>query len=148
VIVAAAPAVLLRLNVAEDAPEAEAVTEYDPAMVFAVKLVAVAMPPAFVVSVSVAVLFTNVPLAPVDGAVNVTVTFPIGDPLFVTVTVNGWNDRPTCSLCGVEVVEAVITSPEDPDELPPPHPDSRPKFAKTTTTIHTTPRNPGPFNLA
>src|SRR5262249_46462927 len=58
--------------VGEPTPAADAVTEYVPAVPFAMKTAAVATPDAFVVAV-----FTppaNVPLAPLPGAAKVTVT--------------------------------------------------------------------------
>lgn len=55
-----------------ETPEADAVTVYGPTVVLAVKVGAVAMPCAFVMAVFV--IPANVPLAPIAGAVNVTVT--------------------------------------------------------------------------
>jgi hypothetical protein len=74
----APPAVFVRLYVAVPVPGAVAVTLYGPAIAFAVKTAAVAIPLAFVVAV-----FTppaNVPLAPDPGAVNVTTTPLTGLP--------------------------------------------------------------------
>lgn len=68
------------------------------------------MPLEFVVSVSVAAAgdVANVPLAPEEGAVNVTVTPLIGDPLDVTVAcnavANGW---PIAALWGDPAVAAM-----------------------------------------
>jgi hypothetical protein len=62
-------------------PATEAITTYEPAIPFAVK-VTEAMPIEFVVVPPV-----KVPLGPVDaGAVKVTTTPLVGDPLVVTVT--------------------------------------------------------------
>src|ERR1700757_1491463 len=52
-------------------------------------MVDVAIPLELVVSVSVTVEFRNVPLAPVEGAVNVTINPLSGVPPWVTVTING-----------------------------------------------------------
>jgi hypothetical protein len=71
--VAADPAVLVRLNVVGVAGLQEADTVYVPALLLAVKVDAVATPVAIVAAVVVTVLLANRPLAPVDGAVNVTV---------------------------------------------------------------------------
>jgi hypothetical protein len=65
-----------------------------------VNSVEVAAPLALVVSVSVAVPFANVPLAPVAGAVKVTVTPLVGVPFVVTVATNGAaNAVLTVALC-------------------------------------------------
>jgi hypothetical protein len=70
------------------------------------------MPLAFVASVSVAPAgdVANVPLAPEEGAVNVTDTPLAGDPFVVTVTCNavpkGW---PIAALCAVPAVAAMET---------------------------------------
>jgi hypothetical protein len=69
-----APVMFVKLKLAGVAtPVTEAVTAYPPAVPLAVNAADVAMPFASVVSVSVAVPFANVPLAPDNGAVNVTV---------------------------------------------------------------------------
>lgn len=76
----------------------------------AVKICEVATPLPFVVSVSVAAAgdVANVPLAPEEGAVNVTDTPLAGDPLDVTVACNcvpkGW---PIAALCAVPAVAAI-----------------------------------------
>ena len=68
------------------------------------------MPFAFVASVSVAAAgdVANVPLAPEEGAVNVTDTPLAGDPLDVTVACNcvpnGW---PIAALCELPAVAAM-----------------------------------------
>jgi hypothetical protein len=71
-----------------------------------------------VVSVSVAVEFdANVPLAPTDGAVNVTATLSTGDPPGDnTVACSAANDVPIGTLCGVPPV-AVIVSAHGPDDV-------------------------------
>ena len=67
---AGAPARFVRLKLAVKAP-AVAVTVYGPpGVLFAVNVVAVAMPFTSVVTVTVFVLFANFPLAPEAGAVN------------------------------------------------------------------------------
>ena len=89
--VAGAPAALVKLKFAgADTPAAVAVTVSAPDVPLAVKVVEVAKPLALVVSVSVAVPFANVPLAPVAGAVNVT-TAPLTGflPLSTTVATSG-----------------------------------------------------------
>ena len=78
----------------------------------AVKICEVAKPLALVTSVSVAAAgdVAKVPLAPEDGAVNVTDTPLAGDPLDVTVTCNGVpNAWPICALCEVPAVAAMET---------------------------------------
>lgn len=82
VIDAAAPAALVRLKFAVD-PEIDARTVYAPAIPLAVKTAEVATPLALVVAVLTPP--ANVPLAPVDGAVKVTITPLVGDPPVVTV---------------------------------------------------------------
>ncbi len=69
-----------------------------------------ATPDAFVVTVIVAVLLLNVPEAPDDGAVNVTLT-PCTGLAFesFTVTASGFvNAAPALALCGVVPAFAVI----------------------------------------
>src|SRR5215472_15625966 len=67
------PAVLVRKNEAGVVtPDTEAVTVKDPALLLAVKVDAVATPLELVVAVVVAVPLVNVPLAPLPGAVKVT----------------------------------------------------------------------------
>jgi hypothetical protein len=69
-----APVMFVKLKLAGVAtPVTEAVTAYPPVVPLAVNTAEVAMPFASVVSVSVAVPFANVPLAPDVGAVNDTV---------------------------------------------------------------------------
>ena len=70
---AAVPAVFVRLNVV-DRLAVDAVTVYEPAFELAVKAGAVATPDALVVAVAEVADPGNVPLAPLAGAVNVTVT--------------------------------------------------------------------------
>ncbi len=87
--------------------------------------VAEALPFASVVAVVVFVAFAKVPLAPVAGAVNVTVT-PLtgdgtGDPLCVTVAISGANAVPTVAVCGVPLVAAIdSTGVVELDPLPQP----------------------------
>jgi hypothetical protein len=89
-------------------------------VLFAVNVFEVATPFEFVVSVSVApgVEVANVPLAPEDGAVNVTETPLAGDPFEVTVALNGdTKAEPTAALCGVPpvaVIAMVAVVPEPP----------------------------------
>src|SRR5438105_8981407 len=92
---------------------AEAVTLYAPAVVFAVKTAEVATPEALVM----AVLFTpspaKVPLAPLEGAMNVTVTPPTGFPLesFTIATRVAANAVFTTVLCGVPPVAVMVPTP-------------------------------------
>jgi hypothetical protein len=86
-----------------------AVTVYGPAVPLAVKVLAVATPELFVVAVVVAVPFANVPLAPVLGAVNTTLTpdsrFP---PLSFTVAASSVpNAVLIVALCGVPAVAVI-----------------------------------------
>ena len=88
-------------------PETDAVTVYAPAVPLAVNTADVATPLAFVSAV-----FTppaNVPLAPVPGAVNVTVTPDIGFPLpsFTVATNGAANAVFTVVLCGVPLVAVI-----------------------------------------
>jgi len=77
---------LVRLKLAGVAtPATVAVTVKPPATAFAVNAGAVAIPLAFVTAVAVADP-TNVPLAPLPGAVNVTVT-PLNGLLLASFTV-------------------------------------------------------------
>jgi hypothetical protein len=111
VIEAGAPTVFVRLKLAVvDTPVADAVTVYGPPTVaFAVNVVEVATPLALVVAVVVFVPFAKVPLAPVMGAVNVTVTPLTGvEPLSRTVATSGAaNAVLTAALCGVPLVAAI-----------------------------------------
>ncbi len=71
----------------------------------------VATPLALVISVSVAVPFANVPLAPEPGAVNVTETLAVGDPPVVTVATSGAaNAVPTVALCPPPLVAPIATT--------------------------------------
>src|SRR5205085_9291311 len=106
---AADPARFVREKFAGEAtPETEAVTVETPAVVFAVKTAAVATPDAFVV-----VVLTppeNIPLAPLVGAVNVTVT-PLTGLLKESLTVAcNWvvNAVLTVALCGVPAVAVML----------------------------------------
>lgn len=81
----------------------------------------VATPLELVVSVSVLVpLVVNMPLAPDEGAVNVTVAPLTGEPPCVTVATSGAvNATPTAALCGVPLVAAIVSAAGvDFDELP------------------------------
>jgi len=81
-------------------PLTEALTIYAPAVVFAVKAGALATPLAFVVAWAVVTLPGKVPLAPLVGAVNVTVALFIGfPPLSFTVACSSvWKAFPTVAL--------------------------------------------------
>lgn len=94
----------------EATPETDAVTVYEPAVLFAVKDVEVATPAAFVSAV-----FTppaNVPLAPMPGAVKVTVT-PLTRLLRESFTV-AWsgaaNAELTATLCGVPEAAVILAA--------------------------------------
>jgi hypothetical protein len=84
-------------------PATDAFTVYAPAIVFAVKAVAFATPLALVVAVTTVpplVPPANVPLAPVEGAVNVTVAPLIGlPPLSFTVACRVANAALMATLC-------------------------------------------------
>jgi hypothetical protein len=79
-------------------------------MVFAVN-VGEALPFASVVTVAVFVPPENVPLAPVPGAVNVTVTPLVGDPFVFTVATSGFaNAVLTVALCPDPLVAVIVTT--------------------------------------
>ena len=101
-----------------DEPDAVAVTEYAPAVPFAVKVEVVASPLESEVSVSVVFPFENVPLAPLAGAVKVTDTPFVGDPPRVTTATSGLNAFPTWTLCG-PVFELTASGPLFPEPFPP-----------------------------
>jgi hypothetical protein len=87
------PAAFVRLKLAgEEAPPTAAVTVSAPAIEFEVNIAEVAMPLAPVVAVVEFVpVSANIPLAPEDGAVNVTIALPTGFcPTSTTVTTKGW----------------------------------------------------------
>jgi len=101
-------------------PGADALTEYAPAFVFAVKAVEVATPLEFVASVSEAMPLAKVPLAPDPGAVNVTITPLVGVPPVVTVATSvAANAAPTVALWEDPLVAAISTAllPEPPPQL-------------------------------
>src|SRR5580704_253197 len=76
---------------------------------FAVNVVELATPLAFVVSVSVLVPLANVPLAPVAGAVKVTVAPLIGFWPLSTVAARGAaNAVPTAALCWEAVTGVTV----------------------------------------
>jgi hypothetical protein len=76
-----------------------------------VNVVDVATPTELVVSVSVAVPFSKVPLAPLDGAVKVTETPPVGVPPVVTVATSGAaNTVLTAAVCGVPLVAVMVST--------------------------------------
>jgi len=94
-------------------PGTVAVTQYGPAEIeFAVKVEERATPLELVMSVSDAVPFANVPLAPVVGAVNVTDTPLTGfESPSTTVAASGAvNTEPTVAACGVPPVAAIIAA--------------------------------------
>src|SRR6267143_1330194 len=94
------PFVLVRLKfaVGKPAPRLARTLYGPPAVPLAVNAGAVATPLAFVVAVAVVTLPGNAPLAPLDGAVKVTVTPVIGLPDSVTVA---WSRAPKAVLIGV-----------------------------------------------
>jgi hypothetical protein len=86
-----------------------AVTVYAPVMPLAVNVGAVATPEVFVTAVAVLVfVVANVPLAPVAGAVNVTVAPLTRLPSIATVAVNAVNAVPVLTDCGVPAVAATV----------------------------------------
>ena len=111
VIVAGAPARLVNEKFAEVAPVALATTLYGPpAVAFAVNVVEVATPLVFVVAIVDAVPFANVPLAPLAGAVKVTVTPLTG--LFRESLNVAWRGVANAvlmpALCGVPPVAVML----------------------------------------
>lgn len=80
-----------------------------PLVAFAVN-VTEATPLALVVAVVEAVPPENVPLAPVPGAVNVTVAPLVGDPFVITVATSGFaNAVLTVALCPDPLVAVMVT---------------------------------------
>jgi hypothetical protein len=111
VIVAAVPAVLVSWKFAGvPTPGADAVTLYGPATLFAVKMPADAVPVESVTAVAVVNPLTNIPLAPLAGAVNVTVTFGTGfpSPSFTSACNAVAKLVNTTVVCGVVPVEGAI----------------------------------------
>jgi hypothetical protein len=107
---AAGPARFVRLKVAGIVtPAAVALTEYGPPTVLlAVKVGAVAMPDALVETVAVFNPPVKVPLAPEEGAVNVTLTFGTGLPLeSLTVAVSAAKALVIATAWGVPLVAAM-----------------------------------------
>jgi hypothetical protein len=95
----AAPAVFFKKKSATVAtPVTDAVTVKVPANVFAVNAGAVIVPVASVAPVNVIPPPANVPLAPVAGAANITVTFGTG--LLLTSNTVAWNCVPYCVVMG------------------------------------------------
>ena len=110
-IVSVAAVVLVRLKLAGvDTPATEAVTVYVPVVPLAVNTGDVATPLELVVAVAVLLPPAKVPLAPVAGAVKVTTTPLVGDPLVATVAANGdVNAVLTAALCGVPLVAVIVS---------------------------------------
>ncbi len=94
-------------------PDVLATTLYGPpAVELAVNADDTATPEAFVVAVVTVELLANSPLAPEPGAVNVTVTLGVGDPLAsLTVAVRG-KEKAVLILvvCGVPVVTVIVAA--------------------------------------
>ena len=111
-----APVMFVKLKLAGVAtPATEAVTAYPPAVPLAVNGAEVAMPFASVVSVSVAVPFANVPLAPEDGAVNVTVA-PLTGYWLLSTTVATSGARNAVSMvasCRDPLVAIIVAAAPD-----------------------------------
>jgi len=109
VILAAAPVrFVIEKFAGEATPETVAVTVYEPAAPLAVKTAAVATPDAFVVAVFAPP--ANVPLGPLPGAANVTVTPLTGLlPESVTVTCN-WTAKALLivAFCGVPALSTML----------------------------------------
>jgi hypothetical protein len=104
---AAAPLLFVSANVAAVAtPGADAVTLYEPTIAFAVKTFEVATPDALVTAVAPPV---KVPLAPLAGAVNVTVTPLTGFPplSFTVATSFAGKAVLIAAVCGVPPVAAI-----------------------------------------
>lgn len=105
--------VFVKLKLADGVtPVTPAVTANAPVVVFAVKVGAVATPLAFVLAVTVVNPPVNVPPAPLEGAVNVTVTFASRlPPASFTVAVSAVaNAAPIAALWGVPVVAAMLAA--------------------------------------
>ena len=83
----------------------------------AVNVGAVATPCMFVTTVDVDTPPANIPLAPVLGAANVTMTPFTGLPPLVTVAISGANAEPVVTLCGVPLVAAIDGAPP-PQKIP------------------------------
>jgi hypothetical protein len=90
-------------------PGTEASTSYVPVELLAVKMGEVATPEALVIATAVLAPPANVPLAPPDGAVKVTVTPPNTlFPLSRTVAISGdANAAPRAADCGVPLVAMI-----------------------------------------
>jgi hypothetical protein len=97
-----------------ETPVTEALTVYAPAVVFAVKAGALAMPLAFVFTTIVVPPFVpsrNVPLAPLEGAVNVTVALFTGlPPLSFTVACKVAKAAPMVTLCVAPPVAVIVAA--------------------------------------
>jgi hypothetical protein len=107
---AAAPAMLVKLKLAGVAtPATAAVMVYGPAALFAVKAGAVAIPLLSLTAVAVSNP-PNVPEAPIEGTVKVTVTpFTGALPASLTVACKGVaNAVPMVALCGVPEVAVTL----------------------------------------
>jgi hypothetical protein len=109
---AGGPAKFVRMKLADDvAPGTVPPTSAEPATVFAVKTDEVATPLESVVSVSVEVpVVAKVPLAPDNGAENVTVAPLTGFEPAITVTCRFAYAVPTTALCGVPAVAVIVVS--------------------------------------
>jgi hypothetical protein len=106
---AGAPVVFVRLKFAgRITPGTEAVTTYAPEVPFAMNAGDVAIPFKSVVAVAVLEeVLENVPLGPMDGAVNVTTTPLVGAPFVVTVATRAAPNAALMAwLCGVPLVAA------------------------------------------
>jgi hypothetical protein len=113
VIVAGGPGAFVKIKLAGvDTPGAVATTVSAPAVPFAVNAAEAATPLALLIAVVTLVpLSANVPLAPVDGAVKVTVAPLIRFwPLSTTVTTSGAGNMALMgALCGVPLVAVIAT---------------------------------------
>jgi hypothetical protein len=85
-------------------------------VLLAVRIEAVATPLLSVAAVVVTVPLANVPLAPLDGAVNVTVAFgtKFPEPSFTVACSAAVNAVPIIVLCGVPPVADMLAGPVPP----------------------------------
>jgi hypothetical protein len=114
-VVAAYQKMFVRLKFTEPTPLAEATTAYDPVVTFAVKVDVAAIPPAPVFTEVILVpVLAKVPLAPLAGAVKVTLTLGIGLPLESSaVTFKGFENATLGGACcpSPSTIERLATLP-------------------------------------
>ena len=106
----AAPGEFVSLKLALLAPVAPALTVYDPATVFAVKVVEVACPLLALVAVVVVVELAKVPDAPLDGAVKVTVTPGTAFPWASLTIATSWLENAALTVADCPEPETTVTA--------------------------------------